>query len=73
MVLTVNLLYWTLKKSFQMFFFTTIIIHFFFQTTVLKELSNPLICFNIEGHKFISASLDVSCEDEKYKKWVNYL
>ena len=53
-----------------MLYFTSVIIQFFLQPTVLKELSTPLICVQIDGTYFIRKSMDVSCDDATYKEWV---
>ena len=76
-ILLFNTGYWILagkymhrKNSFNMLFFTSVIIQFFLQPTVLKELSNPLLCVKIDGEYFIKSAMDVSCQDSSYKSWV---
>ena len=70
-ILVVNTIYWGFRKLIQWLFFTTIIIHVFFQATVIKELTNVLVCSDIDKKKYISSALDVSCDDATYKKWVS--
>jgi len=76
-ILFFNNLYWLIagkffhkKNSFNMLYFTSIIIQFFLQPTVVKELTNPLLCEEIDGEYFIRNSMDVSCDNSTYDTWV---
>ena len=78
-ILILNMIYWGTKKcffhtknTFNLFFFTSIIIQFFLQPTVIKEITNPLLCSSIDGKLFMRKALDFSCEDSTYNTWVIY-
>lgn len=72
-VLFVNFLYWNIEKKRKWLIFTSIIIHIFFHAIVIRELTTVLLCYEIDERKYISVSLDVSCEDDIYRAWVNNL
>lgn len=72
-----NMIYWVLahrflqkKNTLNLFFFTTIILQYFLQPTVLKEISIPLLCSQIDEKLYIKKYMDISCEDSTYNAWV---
>lgn len=59
------------KDWFHMLILNIIIVSFILQPTAIRELLEIFNCKNIDGHKYILTSLNISCEDDVYFSWRN--
>ena len=47
--------------------------YFLLQSSIFNSILELFKCKNIDGKNYISSHLSESCQDQRYKNWINYL